>query len=161
MTTMRRKEKMVTDLTEIKKIIDKCKVIRVAFNDEEGLYILPLNFGYELIGDKLKFYFHGAKQGRKARFLESPEDNVAFELDCNHALDDNDIACKVGFFYSSIIGTGVASIIEDDAKKVHAIEKLMVHQTAKKYQIKPDMLKNVIVFEITSDQFTCKQDIAQ
>ncbi len=159
MSSMRRKDKMITDLKEIEKIISKCKVVRMAMKDSEGLYIVPLNFGYEFVEETLKLYFHGAKEGRKARFLQGDNREIAFELDCNHALDDNDIACKVGFFYSSIVGTGKASIIEDGEEKVHAAEKLMIHQTGREYKMTQEMFKNVMIFEIVSDEFTCKQDI--
>ncbi len=159
MSSMRRKDRMVTDPNEIESIIKKCKVLRMALKDSEGLYIVPLNFGYEFEGEELKFYFHGAKEGRKARFLKGDNRNVAFELDCNHALDDNEIACEVGFFYSSIVGAGKANIIEGEKEKVHAAEKLMIHQTGREYTMTGEMLKNVIIFEIVSDEFTCKQRI--
>ncbi len=144
MIKMRRSDKRVTDTSEIKKIIDACKVLRMAFKDSEGLCILPLNFGYEFENEKLKLYFHGAEQGRKARFLKSEQTDVAFEMDCDHALDDNDIACKVGFFYSSIVGTGKANIIEDEAEKVHAVEFL---------KIEPGTQKNALRFSM---KFRCK-----
>lgn len=44
---MRRKDREITDIEEIRDIIEKCKVCRLAMQDEEGLYLVPLNFGYE------------------------------------------------------------------------------------------------------------------
>lgn len=44
---MRRKDREITDKNEIMDIIDRSKVIRIAFTGEEYPYVLPFNFGYE------------------------------------------------------------------------------------------------------------------
>ena len=50
---MRRKDREITDIEEIRDIIEKCKVCRLAMQDEEGLYLVPLNFGYEFEEESL------------------------------------------------------------------------------------------------------------
>ena len=50
---MRRKDREITDIEEIRDIIEKCKVCRLAMQDEEGLYLVPLNFGYEFEKESL------------------------------------------------------------------------------------------------------------
>ena len=42
---MRRKDREVTDLSEIIEILKNCDVCRLALNDDGFPYILPLNFG--------------------------------------------------------------------------------------------------------------------
>ena len=42
---MRRKDREVTDLSEIIEIMKNCDVCRLALNDDGFPYILPLNFG--------------------------------------------------------------------------------------------------------------------
>ena len=59
---MRRKDREITDIEEIRDIIEKCKVCRLAMQDEEGLYLVPLNFGYEFEEESLALYFHSAKE---------------------------------------------------------------------------------------------------
>lgn len=50
---MRRKDRLVDDPDELRLILEECKVWPIATMDEEGLYIVPLNFGYEYDGGKL------------------------------------------------------------------------------------------------------------
>lgn len=67
---MRRKDREVTENSEIEEILNKCKVFRIGLVDDSGVYILPLNFGYVLDGNKLELYFHGAKAGKKVELLD-------------------------------------------------------------------------------------------
>ena len=60
MREMRRSDRMITDREEIVDVLDSCKVFRMAVHDEEGVYIVPLNFGYTYEEDVLKLYFHSA-----------------------------------------------------------------------------------------------------
>ena len=63
MREMRRSDRMITDREEIVDVLDSCKVFRMAVHDEEGMYIVPLNFGYTYEEDVLKLYFHSAGEG--------------------------------------------------------------------------------------------------
>ncbi len=65
---MRRKDREVVDQKEIMQIIDNCKVCRIAMHDKEGLYIVPLNFGYSYENSQLVLFFNRAKEGRKINF---------------------------------------------------------------------------------------------
>ena len=44
---MRRKEREITDTHQLQQILEECKVCRVAMQDKDGLYLVPLNFGYQ------------------------------------------------------------------------------------------------------------------
>ncbi|MFQ9058118.1 MAG: pyridoxamine 5'-phosphate oxidase family protein [[Eubacterium] siraeum] len=55
---MRRKDREITDKNEIMDIIDRSKVIRIAFTGEEYPYVLPFNFGW-----------HEEKGRQGARFI--------------------------------------------------------------------------------------------
>ena len=62
---MRRKDREITDFNEIINIIKKCDVCRIALNDKDFPYIVPLNFGYP--GKRSIFIFslcHGRKKIR-------------------------------------------------------------------------------------------------
>lgn len=67
---MRRKDREVTCEADKLAILDECKVCRVALQDEQGLYIVPMNFGYQYESDRLTLYFHSAKSGRKITALQ-------------------------------------------------------------------------------------------
>ena len=71
---MRRKEREVTDIKEIREVLDSCKVCRLGIADEGGAYIVPLNYGYRLEDGVLTLYFHGAKEGKKLDLIrKNPE----------------------------------------------------------------------------------------
>ena len=50
---MRRMDRLVSDRARIGRIIADSAVCRVAVKDEEGLYIVPLSFGYVYEGETL------------------------------------------------------------------------------------------------------------
>ena len=152
---MRRKDREVTDITEIMEIINNCKVIRVAMKDIEGLYIVPLNFGYSYLDDKLTLYFHSAKEGRKLNAIEE-DPEVAFEMDCEHRLIEAKIACLYGFAFKSIVGNGIASIVENIEEKKIALSLLMQHQTGKDFTFEDKHAKAVTVFKVDVNEFSAK-----
>ena len=156
--TMRRKDREVTEFSALKAIIDECKVCCVAMQDEEGLYIVPMNFGYEFNGEQLILYFHSAKAGRKVNVL-SKGATVAFEMDCGHGLIADDIACRNGFTFKSIIGNGQASLVIDDNEKMKALKLIMLHQTGKDFEMPPAAANAVALFKIESTSFTGKQRV--
>ena len=81
---MRRAEREVTDRGQLLEIISRCTCCRVAFSDPEGAYIVPLSFAF-VPGQPDRFYFHGAKEGRKASLI-AQKPKVGFELDCAYEL---------------------------------------------------------------------------
>ena len=162
---MRREDRVVAEISQIEEIIKTCKVFRVAMNDEDGIYILPMNFGYTLtIGadtNDLVLYFHGGKVGKKTDLLCNGAINVGFEMDCEHelALKGNpEYPCAYGYSYASVIGKGVAEVILDDAEKAIALNHLMVHQMGKDFEYTDKMLQSVNVFKLTASCFTAKRN---
>ena len=152
---MRRKDREVTNIDEKMEIINNCKVIRLAMKDKEGLYIVPLNFGYSYLDDKLTLYFHSAKEGRK---LDAIEENpqVAFEMDCEHRLIEAELACLYGFSFKSIVGTGIASIVNDIEEKKVSLSLIMKHQTEKDFSFEDKHANAVTVFKVEVSDFTAK-----
>ena len=153
---MRRKEREVTGDLELNEILSATQICRIALKDEEGLYIVPLNFGYELSDSKLTFYFHSAKTGRKLSAIKK-DGQVAFEMDTDHRLISADKACDYGFAYASIIGRGHAEIVSDLEEKKKGLSLLMKHQTGKDFVIDDKSAASVTVWKVIADQFTGKR----
>lgn len=152
---MRRKDRQVTEPAELLKILQECKVCRLAMQDEQGLYIVPLNFGYEWNDDRLMLYFHSAKEGRKIDLLsQSPA--VAFEMDCDHQLIASDIACRHSYAYKSIIGNGNACLINDVDEKTKGLSLIMLHQTGKEWEMTEQAVGTVAVFKVEVTGFSGK-----
>jgi nitroimidazol reductase NimA-like FMN-containing flavoprotein (pyridoxamine 5'-phosphate oxidase superfamily) len=122
---MRRKDREITDLAEIREIIDAADVCRIAFADGNFPYIVTLNFGYEW-NDRLTLYFHCAKQGRKLDLMKK-NNTVCFEMDIGHALKRGNAACDWGMSYRSIVGYGTLSSVNDPQERTRALDRVMDH----------------------------------
>lgn len=155
---MRRTDREITELKDLLYIVDSCKVCRVASQDETGMFIIPLNFGYEYTDEKLTIYIHSATKGRKVSAFEKSS-NVAIEMDCEHSLVEGSIACNYGYKYRSIMGNGIISNIDTSDEKQRALTIIMKHQTGQNFEFNSDMVKSVLVFKIEVHNFTGKQRI--
>ena len=80
---MRRRDREVTDSNEIIHILDTGKVLHLGLVDQGKPYIVPMNYGYILEGDKLVFYLHGALEGRKLDIVRN-NSIVAFRLSATY-----------------------------------------------------------------------------
>lgn len=158
---MRRKERQVTDAAEIDSVIADCDCCRLGFIDEEGVYIVPMSFGFENTGGVRTFYFHGAREGRKARCIEQCTKSgtlASFELDTAHEIKTADTACKHSSYYKSVMGTGRAEYIESNSEKLRALNLVMEHNTGKGgWQIPDAMLSHVLVFRLEVQTISCKE----
>ena len=123
---MRKKDREVTDRNEILEIMRGCDVCRLALNDPEGYpYILPLNFGMLLEGDKISLVFHSALEGYKVELMKA-DSRASFEMDREHKLQyfENQGRCTMA--YESVMGRGRLRILGDD-EKLAALKALMSH----------------------------------
>ena len=153
---MRRNDREITDMREMLAVLDECKVCRIATIDDEGLYIVPLNYGYEYAGGKLTLFIHSAKQGRKVdAFLRHSK--VAFEMDCGHRLLEAQVACENSYAFKSVIGSGVIGEVAEAGEKRRALAVLMRHQAGKDFAFDDNALQSVLVMKIEADRFTGKQ----
>ena len=122
---MRRATREVTDFDQQVEIMKASDVCCIAFNGAEIPYILPLNFGIEVIDGVVYLYFHGAKEGMKYDYIrEHPI--VAFEMDCRHRLLFRDDAQYCTMAYASVIRKGRIELLPDE-EKVHALILLNAH----------------------------------
>lgn len=156
---MRRKDREITDKNKIREIIDKCYCCRIGFNDNGRVYIVPLNFGYELSEDNYTFYFHGAKEGRKIELIQKAPD-VGFELDTDYKLKESDIACGCSARFQSIIGNGLIKIVTDSEEIKKGLCCIMKHNTGKSiWDFDKDIFNKVCVFKIIVRNISCKEHL--
>ena len=155
---MRRKDREITDRAEIRQVIADCDCCRLAFSVEGGApYIVPLNFGIDDNGKTL--YFHSASEGRKLDLLQQ-NPVVGFEMDTNHRLNKGDMPCKCSFRFSSIIGSGVVSILTDPAEKTAALQKIMEHYCGEdKYDFPAEMVSATTVLKLEITEMSCKKHL--
>ncbi len=153
---MRRADREVREISDILSVIDRCKVCRLGLLDGDGVYIVPMNFGYTYENKTLKLYFHSAKEGRKIDILKRGG-IVGFELDCGHELIEGNQACAYGYRFESVIGTGRVAFLNSEADKSVALSHLMCQQTGRDFVFTPEMACAVEVFCLTADTYTCKR----
>jgi nitroimidazol reductase NimA-like FMN-containing flavoprotein (pyridoxamine 5'-phosphate oxidase superfamily) len=166
---VRRKDREVLGDENIAKIIEQCTTCHVAMMDDADAgvpYVIPLSFGYNLKDGVLELYFHCAHVGKKLDCIRK-NPNVAFSMCVENRIEiHEDVYCKSGRFYASVVGQGKAEMVEDVAEKCRGLSLLMERQAAgstqqmhaapHKFEFTPAQAAAVTVFKITSTSFTGK-----
>ena len=163
---MRRADREVNDPQSIEQIIDACDIVRIGYLDAEGLTIVPVNFGClytpstSSLGESLTLYMHSALYGRKVDAIKAAGNalSVAFEMEADSEVIVGRTPCNWSESFASIVGTGVASIVED-AEEANAAMGLLMRKQAHmdNVQFTPQQLATVTVWKIQSHHFTAKR----
>lgn len=153
---MRRKEREVTDKEEIRQILEKGQVIRIAMNNGEYPYILPVNYGYEMENGRITLFFHGAKEGTKYEILKK-DAHVSVETDCEHCFipPTGEEGCTASYAYASVIGQGIASEVSG-VEKENALIHILEHYGVKQPKMNPAYVEKTRVFKIEIEKYTAK-----
>ena len=151
-----RREREVTDMNEILGILDRARIVHVGMIDGDRPYVVPMNYGYTMDDSGLTLYLHGATAGRKLDVLRV-NPRVFIEKDTDVVPFDGPAACQNGPCYSSIMGDGVAEIIEDPEGKMHSLTILMKTQTGKDFTFTDKMVAGVTVIRVRVPEFTVKK----
>lgn len=155
MMEMRRKDREISLRKDLLAVLAECKVCRLALVDEEGIYVVPSNFGFIDRDGQLTIYLHSAKDGRKVRAVAQGT-AAGFELDCAHELMLGPTACEHGYRFKSIIGNGQASLVSDLEEKKEALAALMKQQTRQSFTIDEAMAEMVAVIKIEVSKISGK-----
>jgi uncharacterized protein len=153
---MRRKEREVTDIEEIRDVLNKSFALHLGLNDNGHVYVVPVNFGYAEENGRYTFYFHGAKDGRKYNLMKDGA-LAGFECEADYSLKAGEKACEYSAYYASVIGEGRVSTVEDNEEKKAALNLIMKKATGKgDWNYPAIMLARVAVFRLEADELTCK-----
>lgn len=155
---MRRKDRQVNGEEALREILEACQVVRIAMQDEEGLYIVPMNFGYDYENGKLALYVHSAREGRKVSAFRR-NGQIAFEMDCGHELVEGNQACQYSYRYKSIVGNGEIVELENPEDKTKGLQALMRRFSDRTFDFNEKMLAVVSVFRIDASGFTGKSRV--
>jgi len=153
---MTRREREITDFNEIKRILDQCMVIHIGLVDDGMPYVLPMNYGYEMIDNMLVIYVHGSTVGYKNEVIKNNPD-CCFEMECNVIPFEGDVACRYGTAYESVMGRGRIEKLEDTQEKIHGLKVLMKTQTSKDFDFTEKLVSVVNVFRINVSELTAKR----
>lgn len=142
----------ITTKKKIEEIMKKAIVCRLAMCENNIPYIVPVCFGYE---DNF-LYIHSASKGKKINILKK-NPNVCIEIDIEKELFPDEIACKWDIRYSSLIGFGKASFVEDDEEKIKALNIIMKHYSNKHFEFKEEEVKKVTIIKVKIEKMTYKE----
>ena len=155
MQGMTKRERQVTDEKEIRRILDVGKVLHLGLAVDNEPYVVPMNYGYTYEGEKLVVYLHSAVRGKKLDMIQA-NPKVFFEIDCDLQPFEGRLPCQYGMVYSSVMGKGVARIVEDVEEKKQAMTILMKTQTGKDFTFDDKLVSIVTVIRIDVEQYTAK-----
>ncbi|MCL2615428.1 MAG: pyridoxamine 5'-phosphate oxidase family protein [Dehalococcoidia bacterium] len=154
---MRRKDREIGHIDGIEEILLQCKTCHVAMVGDGSPYIVPLSYGYKLIGGStLDLYFHSAPSGRKMDILKRNA-SVCFEVSYEGEPVHAGNPCDAGYYFASVIGFGKAVFIEDIVEKCAALSLMFKHQSGKDIAFTAEQAGVVCVFKIVSTDFTGKK----
>jgi nitroimidazol reductase NimA-like FMN-containing flavoprotein (pyridoxamine 5'-phosphate oxidase superfamily) len=149
---MRRKEKEITEKSEIESIMHKSLVCRLGLADNGTPYIVPLCFGYK---DNC-LYFHSAREGRKIDLLRR-NNAVCFEFDSDLEIQAAKAACDWGMKYRSVIGYGRASFIDDRDAKRKALDVIMTQYSDGVFEYSEKAFEKMLVIKVEIESMTGKK----
>jgi len=153
---MRKANREVQDKQELKSILEKCDVCRIAFMDNDFPYIVPMSFGFEF-EEKLVLFFHCAMEGRKLEIMKQ-NNNVCFEMDCSHELKVGEAACNYSMNYESIIGTGKIELVQNEQYKILALNQIMQHYgRTDNLEYNKEVLERTAILKIVAEHFAGKK----
>lgn len=151
-----KREREVTDINEIKEILDKSMIVHIGMIDGDEPYVVPMNYGYTLEDGELCIYLHGATVGRKIDIIRA-NPKVFFEMECDVEPFEGKVACQYGTTYASVMGRGTAEVLTDVDEKIDGLTKFMKTQTGKNFTFDEKMVSIVSVIKITAKDFTAKK----
>lgn len=158
---MRRADREIVDPAQIGEIISRCDIVDVAYVDAEGLTIVPLNFGYDYdpATGTLTLWMHSAPRGRKLDAIRSAGNRlpVSFAMRTDCEVIEGRTACNWGEAFTSVVGNGVASIVDDLDERRHGLQLLMAHQAHMPHvEFTDAQVNSVTVWKIESTRLTAK-----
>lgn len=152
---MRRSDREITDFDEIVSVIERCDVCRLALNDSDYPYIVPLNFGMRIENGKIVLYFHSALEGTKLDLIKR-DNRASFEMDCGHKLVTVLGSGSCTMNYESVIGRGIIEFVSEN-EKYDALKVLMSHYHKEDFPFNENVIPRTAVYKLTVSEVTGKR----
>lgn len=162
---MRQAGRQLRSAGQLHDVVEACQTVRIACADEEGLFIVPMSFGYdwadpeEIDADepRLALWVHSAGAGRKADAFDR-EPRAAIEMDVQDGVIAGTYACAYSYAYRSIMGTGTIHRIQGTEAKRYGLTRIMQHLAPEASAGFTDQaLARTNIYCIDIDHFTGKQ----
>jgi len=136
---------------ETEAFLGEAEVLRLGMTDEDGPYVVPVNFGYA--GGRL--YVHGPGEGRRMEAI-ARDSRVCFEAD-ECAIIRADKPCGFTARFRSVIGYGTARVLVTVAEKRAGLDAIMRQYDSTGDGIPDATLGRTTVIEIVIESMEGKQ----
>ncbi len=148
---MRRKDREIVDRAAIDAILEAGKVMYLALCDEDTPFLVPVFYAYA--GNEL--YFHGSRVGSKMSILKR-NPRVCFAVSLDHGVIESENACDFEARHRTVVGLGRAGVIEDEAAKIAALDRIVARFTEQAFDYPRTSLAATAVVRITIDSIKGK-----
>jgi uncharacterized protein len=150
---VRRREREITDIDEMRMVLKNTKYVTVAFCMNNEPYLVALNHGYDQAHNCI--YFHCAPEGKKLVYVEA-NPNV-----WGQAILDFGVTEECDYAYTSVHFSGNLSLITELSEKQHAMEILVrqvsINPEVKLSKIKPEKLASTTIGKININYMSGKK----
>lgn len=154
---VRRFDREVHDFAHVVEILRSARILRIAYQDADGLTIVPVTFCVRDKDERLCFYLHGAKSGRKYEAFHGGL-AVAFEAEGERRAIVKDIPCNNSWIYSSVVGEGrIDEVLEDNEKAAALTWLVQEHAAEHAAPVTPKMAASTAVFRLDVTSYRCKE----
>lgn len=151
---MRRKDREITERSEIDNIISSAKIMHLALTHNDVPFVVPLHFAF----DGLAIYFHSARAGTKIEILKR-NNLVCFEISEYLGIVESQSACDFEACHRTVIGLGRAYFVDDDAEKIRALNLIVAQFTGKTFTYPKTTLDSTMVVRIDIDSVKGKKHL--
>ena len=150
---IRRKEREITDIGELRRILKKTSYVTIALCMNNEPYLVSINHGYDEVNNCL--YFHCASEGKKLVYAKA--NNQVW----GQAVLDFFITDECDYSYTSVHFSGTFQLVSTPEEKQHAME-VLVRQVAlnpelKLAKINPVKLESTTMVRISINYLSGKK----
>ncbi|MBC8342413.1 MAG: pyridoxamine 5'-phosphate oxidase family protein [Bacteroidetes bacterium] len=147
------RKKIITDKSEIEKLLQQAEVCHLSMIDLDGTpYTIAMNFGFR---DNC-FYFHSGPGGKKLELLEkNPNVCISLAFDTELFVRHENVACSYSMLYKSVVAKGKAVFVVDPDEKREQLNIVMKQYTQKEdYKYNDPAVNNVVLFKVECTEIT-------
>jgi hypothetical protein len=135
-------------------ILGRASICHLGLNDGGECYVVPVYFGY----DEGCLYVHSAREGRKIDILRG-DNRVSFTIYADQRMQESDKACSFTMKYKSVMGRGLATLIDDPTAKVQALNVIMRHYSKGEFGFDPARVDKIVIIKIEIQSLTGKKSL--
>ncbi|HHY74754.1 MAG TPA: pyridoxamine 5'-phosphate oxidase family protein [Bacillus bacterium] len=162
---MRRTLKEIKDENRMNDLLSTAMVGYLGLHDEEGTYVVPLNYVWK---DR-KVYFHGSEQGRKADAIET-SNRVCFTVSEDKGIIAKPEPANIGTAYTSVMVFGKLKLVDCLEERTAALQAMLnkfvpgyfERELSQKYvdSYRSSLGSKTIVYCLEPDHITAKEAVA-